>query len=142
MAFNLPGILGRNGRARQDMVDSTLQASQASARKTADSRILRESSSANDRDRKRTGMTPSYEQNHKDAAKRINNSGLEQNMIGINMGNAYEAAESKVADLKKKRTFSKGFNQEEYGEDRPTRGAVRSAKKDAKALGNAARDAY
>ena len=38
--------------------------------------------------------------------------------------------------------MSKDYHKEEYGEDRPTRGAIRSAKKDAKALGKAAWDAY
>ena len=142
MAFNLPGILGRNGRARQDMVDSTLQSAQASARSDAENQVNKRAKTLDDSDLRRTGQAYKRSDNQATAQKSVKKQNYEDSSTGIHMGNAYEAAESKVADLKEKRSMGKAYHKEEYGEDRPTRGAIRSAKKDANALGNAARDAY
>lgn len=142
MAFNLPGILGRNGRARQDMVDNTLQSAQASARSDAEHQVNKRAQTLDGQDLRRTGQAYKRSDNQARAEKYIKKSGYEERGTGIHMGNAYEAAESKVTDLKEKRSMGKAYHKEEYGEDRPTRGAIRSAKKDAKALGTAAWDAY
>jgi len=140
MAFNLPGILGRNNRARQDMVDRAYQEAQRASRVDTQNLISRTSREADSRDMRRTGGAYDASGNLYRAQKSIEKQGYDT--TDIHMMKAADQADAKVSELQQKRTLSKGFHKEEYGEDRPTRRDVRSAKKDAKALGKAATEEY
>ena len=140
MAFILPGILGRNSRARQDMVDGVYQEAQKAARSDTQNLISRTAREADSRDMRRTGGAYDASGNLYRAQKAIEKQGYDT--TDVHMFKASEQADAKVSELQQKRKFSKGFVEEEYGEDRPTRRDVRSAKKDAKALGKAAMEEY
>jgi hypothetical protein len=121
MAFNIPGILGRNRQARQSMVEDTV----ADAHKAGERRFQDKYHDTRELLVDRIGKKQAEE-----SAKTIGQMGYE-NVTNDRMTDAVSKAASKVEELKYARANSKW---DEEVERRPGRGEVRGAKKDVKAL--------
>jgi hypothetical protein len=121
MAFNIPGILGRNRQARQNMVEGIVSdAHQAGERRFQDKY----------HDTRELLVDRIGKKKAEESAKTIGQMGYD-NVTNDRMTDAVSKAASKVEELKYARANSKW---DEEVERRPGRGEVRGAKKDVKAL--------
>jgi len=121
MAFNIPGILGRNRQARQSMVENTI----ADAHQAGEQRFQDKYHDTREQLVDNIGKKKAEK-----SARVIGQMGYE-NVTNDSMTDAVSKAASKVEELKYARANSKW---DEEVERRPGRGEVRGAKKDVKAL--------
>jgi hypothetical protein len=121
MAFNLPGILGRNRQARQNMVEDTVAGAHREGERRFQDKYY---------DTRETLVDSIGKKKAEKSARIIGQMGYE-NVANDSMTDAVSKAAAKVEELKYARANS---NWDEEVERRPGRGEVRGAKKDVKAL--------
>lgn len=121
MAFNIPGILGRNRQARQNMVEDTV----AGAHREGERRFQDKY-----HDTRETLVNRIGKKQAEETAQTIGGMAYE-NVTNDRMTDAVSKAASKVEELKYARANSKW---DPDVTERPGRGEVRGAKKDVKAL--------
>lgn len=125
MAFNLPGILGRNNQARQDRLSDIHMDTLRRARSDVNNEVFSREQSLNSADASPDSL--SRKANTSRAKTAVSNEGIAQSSLYRHKLNAVKAAKENVSDLKEKSLLGKGENRRKLGE-------VSSAKKDVKAL--------
>lgn len=121
MAFNIPGILGRNRQARQNMVEDAVAGAHREGERRFQDKYHETRESLVDRIGKPKAET---------TARTIGQMGYD-NVTNDRMADAVSKAASKVEELRYARDNSKW---DPDVTERPSRGEVRGAKKDVKAL--------
>lgn len=121
MAFNIPGILGRNRQARRNMVEDAI----AGAHREGERRFQDKYHETRENLVNKIGTKQA-----ETTARDIGQMGYD-NVTNDRMTDAVSSAASKVEELKYARANS---NWDPDVTERPSRGEVRGAKKDVKAL--------
>lgn len=125
MAFNLPGILGRNNQARQDRLNEIHMDTLRRAKSDVDNAMFSREQEFNSKDASPDSL--SRRANNSKAKTEVSLAGTAQSALYGHKLNAVKTAKEHVSNLKEKSLLGKG-------EERRKLGEVSSAKKDAKAL--------